>query len=65
MKLYLARNKSGSLTLFFDRPIRSELGHYYSNSEDECCDLTIHDYSGEFDDVTFENSPVMAELKIK
>lgn len=65
MKLYLTRSKKGALTLFFDKPLRSELGHFYSNSKDECCDLTVYDDDGEFDFITYENSPIEVELKLK
>ena len=57
MKLWIARDKSGWLQLFFEQPKYREdwEGHFITYLDDDDC----------FNEVTFENSPQEVELVIK
>lgn len=57
MKLWIARNKSGALVLWFNKPVKQGEG-YYSNDGFFVLD------SAQFPEVTFENSPQEVELKL-
>lgn len=58
-KFWIARDKDGRLYLYTLRPVRiNEKGYFRSNFE-----LRID--SDLFSEVTWENSPVEVELKIK
>ena len=57
MKLWVARNKSGMLTLWFTKPVKHGYGWYNNDG------FFILD-SDQFLEVTFENSPQMVELKL-
>lgn len=61
MKLWIARDMDGGLYLFENKPTK---GSYRFT-----CGYVYDDYmqldSDEFPEVTFENSPVEVELKIK
>lgn len=56
MKLWIARNKSGWLQLFFEQPEYREdwEGRFITYLSDDDC----------FNEVTFENSPQEVELKL-
>ena len=57
MKLWVARNKSGTLVLWFNKPVKQGEG-WYSNDGFFILDST------QFPEVTFENSPQMVEIKL-
>ena len=56
MKFWVARDKSGLLLLFFEQPKYRENweGHFITYLNDDDC----------FNEITFENSPQEAELKL-
>ena len=56
-KLWVARNKSNTLTLWFNKPVKQGEGWYNNDG------FFILD-SVQFTEVTFENSPQQVELKI-
>lgn len=65
-KLYLTRNKSGSLVLWFNKPVKQG-DHFYSNDGYFILDSIQDPDFGEvtpFPEVTFENSPMEVELKL-
>lgn len=64
MKLWIARNngKWGCLTLFFRKPTKKLDGSFQASV---CDPYSIQLNGNEFPEVTFENSPVEVELKIK
>lgn len=65
-KLYLTRNKSGNLVLWYKKPIKQG-DHFYSNDGFFILDSNYDPDFGEdapFPEVTFENSPVEVELKL-
>lgn len=65
-KLYMSRNKSGTLVLWFNKPVKQG-DSYYSNDGYFILDSVQDPDFGEeipFPEVTFENSPVEVELKI-
>lgn len=57
-KLWIARDKDGSLHLFFSKPerVRTHFGDFYSNK------WKIGEWR--FPSVTWENSPQQVELKL-
>ena len=57
MELWIARNKSGTLTLWFNKPTKQGDGWYNNDG------FFILD-SEQFSEVTFENSPQKVELKL-
>jgi hypothetical protein len=57
MRLWIARNKSGALVLWFNKPVKQEEG-YYSNDGFFVLDST------QFPEVTFDNSPQQVEIKL-
>ena len=57
MKLWIARDKDGTLILWFNKPVK--LGEEWYNN-DGCFILD----SVQFSEVTFENSPRQVELKL-
>lgn len=57
MKLWLARNKSGTLVLWFNKPVKQD-DSWYNN------DGFFILESDQFLEVTFENSPMEVELKL-
>lgn len=57
MKMWIARNKKGTLTLFTDRPIKDRHGRWFGKSQTPC--------NFDHPEVTFENSPMEVELVIK
>ena len=61
MKLWIARNEDGDLSLFRDKPVYDDIGHFW-RSYFECSigELDYHIFS----EVTFENSPREIELKL-
>lgn len=66
MKLYIARDKDGSLNLFKYRPFLKQDniptgGYWCDNSE---VGLFIFVPKNNFPEVTFENSPQQVELKL-
>lgn len=64
--LWLARNKSGSLVLWYNRPVKQG-DHFYSNDGFFILDSVQDPDFGEdapFPEVTFENSPMEVELKL-
>ena len=66
MKLWIARNKSGTLVLWFKKPVK--LGYeWYNNDGYFILDSVQSPTFGEatpFPEVTFENSPQQVELKL-
>ena len=57
MKFWIARNKSGTLVLWFNKPVKQG-EEWYNN--DGCFILdSVH-----FPEVTFENSPQQVEIKL-
>lgn len=66
MKLWVARNKSGTLVLWFNKPVKQG-DAWYSNDGFFILDSVQSPTFGEvipFPEVTFENSPQMVELKL-
>jgi hypothetical protein len=66
MKLWIARNKSGTLTLWFNKPVKQE-DAWYNNDGFFVLDSVQSPTFGEviqFPEVTFENSPQEVELKL-
>ena len=57
MRLWVARNKSGTLVLWFNKPVKQGEG-YYSNDGFFVLDST------QFPEVTFESGPQMVEIKL-
>lgn len=57
MKLWVARNKSGTLMLWFNKPVKQGDGWYNNDG------FFILD-SVQFPEVTFENSPQQVEIKL-
>ena len=57
MKLCVARNKSGTLVLWFNKPVKQGEG-WYSNDGFFILDST------QFPEVTFEGGPQQVELKL-
>lgn len=57
MKLWVARNKSGTLVLWFNKPVKQGEG-WYNNDGFFILDST------QFPEITFENSPQMVEIKL-
>ena len=57
MKLWITRNKSGTLVLWFNKPVKQG-EEWYSNDG-----FFILDYV-QFPEVTFENSPQEVEIKL-
>lgn len=57
MKFWIARNKSGTLVLWFNKPVKQEYG-WYNNDGYFLLD------SDKFPEVTFENSPQQVEIKL-
>ena len=57
MKLWIARNKSGTLALWFNKPVKHGEG-WYNNDGFFILD-SVH-----FPEVTFENSPQLVEIKL-
>ena len=66
MRLWIARHKSGTLTLWFNKPIK--LGEdWYGDSGWFILDSVQFPTFGEvipYPEVTFENSPQQVELKL-
>lgn len=68
MTMWIARDPNGELYLFDEKPYyRVDYGfwmhHPYAPLNAD--KMVIHDIYGEFEDITFENSPIEVELKIK
>lgn len=57
MKLWVARNKSGTLVLWFNKPVKQG-DSWYNNDGFFILD------SAQFPEVTFENSPQQVEIKL-
>lgn len=57
MKLWIARNKSGWLQLFFEQP-------KYREDWEGCFITYLSDDDDCFNEVTFENSPQQVEIKL-
>lgn len=65
-KLWITRNKNGTLTLWFNKPVKQE-GAWYNNDGFFVLDSIQSPTFGEvipFPEVTFENSPKEVELKL-
>ena len=60
MKFWIARNKSGTLVLWFNKPVKQGDG-WYNNDGFFILDSV---QSPTFGEVTFENSPQEVELKL-
>ena len=64
--LWIARNKSGTLVLYFNKPVKQGDG-WYNNDGFFILDSVQDTTFGEvipFPEVTFENSPKQVELKL-
>ena len=60
--MWIARDKDGMLYLYEDEPkLAYSNAHYFDAANGKCYDLPI----GLYPEVTFENSPMEVELKIK
>ena len=59
--MWIARDKTGSLNLYSSRPIKRERCFVKASSEDYVANI----WSGLLSEVTFDNSPVEVEIKIK
>ena len=57
MKMWLCRDKDDTLWLAFDKPEKNGLSWWFH--EGQCMDTQ------DFPEVTFENSPMEVELKLK
>ena len=67
MKAYLSRNTNGQLTLTQETPIRYEYDDgtvLWSGCDDNEILINESFLNGEFNSVTFENSPVEIEIKL-
>lgn len=69
MKLYIARDKDGSLALYYNKPVRIDskynggvLMKGYFESEDAQGHLYLD--ADNYSEITFENSPQQVELKL-
>jgi hypothetical protein len=62
MKLWIARDKEGYLTLFENKPYYNDIGGFW----DDVFEMPIADYlkSTLLPEVTFENSPQEIEIKL-
>ena len=60
MKLWIARDMDGALTLFEDKPYKNQImpGLFESYSNEYLIDSEL------FPEITFENSPQQVELKL-
>ena len=66
MKLWIVRNKSGTLALWFNKPVKQGEG-WYNNDGFFILDSVQSPTFGEvtpFPEVTFENSPQQVEIKL-
>jgi hypothetical protein len=66
MKLWIARDKSGTLVLWFNKPVKQGDG-WYNNDGFFILDSVQSPTFGEvipFPEVTFENSPQQVEIKL-
>lgn len=65
-KLWLSRNKSGTLVLWFNKPVKQG-DEWYNNDGFFISDSVQDPTFGEvipFPEVTFENSPQQVEIKL-
>lgn len=63
MKLWIARDKDGSLYLYPNKPIKQDLAGYFDSQDSEMIEKIVDlDYLFSF--VTWENSPQEIELKL-
>lgn len=60
MKLWIARNKFGTITIYTKRPIYNECTDEWKGYDFEKIELSMLN----FPEVTFENSPQEIELKL-
>ena len=61
MKYYIARDKSGMLYLYNRKPNKLQRCFDVRHHDDPCFDVD----EVLFPDITFENSPIEVEIKIK
>lgn len=62
MKLYIARDKDNTLTLFKSKPINYK-DEYWMPREDVDCGNYINLPESEYPEITFENSPQQINLQ--
>jgi hypothetical protein len=55
--LWIARDKSQMLTIFLNKPVQEEGFFYIPGGVSDSEEICFHDFTGQFDDLTFENSP--------
>ena len=61
MKLWIARDKDMTISLFSDKPIK-DINYWYNDAD---CDGSLGELPSDyFPEVTFENSPQEVELKL-
>ena len=65
MEMYLARDKEGFLALYVSEPVKDEDVFFPDVDDDEWKEQYIVLDKELFPEVTFENSPVKVEIKIK
>lgn len=61
MKLWIARDIDGELTIFEECPKRSDVGVWYPVDEQSFCKILPIRW---FPEVTFENSPKQVEINL-
>ena len=57
MKMWIARSRRGSLSLFTKKPFKDHFGRWFGEGDSVC--------KFDFPEVTFENSPMEVELVLK
>ena len=62
MSMWIARDKNEDLWLYGNKPYTFGMDIFHTQTDDELCGKLNKDL---FPEVTFENSPVEVELKIK
>lgn len=63
-KLWIARDKDGTLTAFSERPILKD-NEYWAAPYNGTAEMDIADSEYYYSELTFENSPQQLELVIK
>ena len=65
MKMWICRNKNGSLALFEDEPEYDDVWDWWNPSRSSSQNVPVYLNMMLFPEVTFENSPMEVELVLK
>lgn len=63
MKLWIARDKNDNISLFQYKPIKGEEMFISQGDDMFGTELDLQDLDGEFDNISWNNSPVEIEIK--